>query len=86
MVVYKYILQMADTQEIELPEGAEILSVQLQHGGLTLWALVNPDIDKVIRTIEILTTGNEAYDHSRKFINTVQLAEGSLVYHFFERK
>ena len=86
MVVYKYILQMADLQEVELPEDAEILSVQLQHGGLTLWAYVTPGLPEVPRVIEILTTGNEVADYVREFISTVQLADGSLVYHFFERK
>lgn len=40
--IYKYPLDVTDVQEIKLPVGAEILTVQAQNGTLCLWALVDP--------------------------------------------
>jgi hypothetical protein len=38
MRVYKYDLKVIDQQIIEMPVGANLLTVQLQHGNLKLWA------------------------------------------------
>ena len=40
--VYKYPLQLNDEVALDLPEGAEVLSVQEQRGGVCLWALGPP--------------------------------------------
>ena len=84
--VFKYGLQLADHQEIELPLRAEILSVQVQHGQLMLWALVAEDCMGFpeCRTIRIAGTGHQIVDHNLKFISTIQLHDGGLVFHVFE--
>ena len=82
---WKYPLEITDEQNLMMPEGAEILTAQIQGGTLCLWALVNPAAPKQRRTIEILGTGNPAPDVERKYISTAQMAGGSLIWHVFER-
>lgn len=95
--IYKYPLKVTDFQEIELPEGAEILSVQTQILGsgkrlfvsdrqeLCLWAMVDPDNPLVPRRIRIFGTGNPMeYEHELKFIGTCQMHNGALIWHVFE--
>lgn len=87
--IFKYPLQIKDQQVVELPVGAEILSIQNQNGTVCLWALVNPVIIlKSERLIEIFGTGNPIYYDmgiNRKYIATFQYMEGQFVGHAFER-
>jgi len=84
MIIYKYYLVITDTQSLNLPEDAQILSVAEQNGELCLWALVIPDNPKTYRTFEILGTGNPIPKTlRRKFIGTVPME--SFMWHVFER-
>ena len=86
--IYKYPLRITDVQNISLPIGAEILTVQAQNDIPCLWALVNPNEKGTeIRTFEIFGTGHPVgYDMgvSRNYISTFQINDGSLVFHIFE--
>ena len=83
--IYKFKLQTTDEQQILMPEGAEILTVQLQDGEPQLWALVDTDQPKTKRYIEIFGTGNPITGIGpRKYIATYQLRGGALVFHVFE--
>ncbi len=84
--IWKYHLEITDTQNVMMPEGAEILSAQMQGDSLCLWALVNPDAPKQRREIEVLGTGNPAPDAKRRYISTTQMHGGALVWHIFERE
>ncbi len=87
MVVYKYKLKQKDLQSILMPEGAKIISAQIQFGNIVLWAYCNPLNYVENRVIEILTTGNEVpNEYFREFLGTVQFIGGDLIYHIFERK
>ncbi len=90
-IIYKYPLELTLRQKISLPIGYKILSVQVQKGEIQLWALV----DKLQRfkdsiTIEIQPTGSDIkplddfFEKKRKFISTIQLNGGSLVFHIFQ--
>lgn len=68
--------------DIEMPLGAEILTVQLQGGCPTLWAIVRPDSTPIIRHFRIVMTGGENYNEGDKYIGTTQ-AHG-IVLHIFE--
>lgn len=85
MRIWKFPIGIVDLQNLLMPEGAEILTAQVQEGGLFLWALVNPAAPAQRRVIEILGTGFEIADAERKHIATAQMADGSLVWHVFER-
>lgn len=73
---------------VKMPKDARILSVQNQNGTPCLWALVNPDNPNQERVIEAFGTGHEIYCDmgiDRRYLDTVQFHEGSLVVHYFER-
>ncbi len=83
--IWKFPLELADVQEVEMPSGAQLLSVDSQQGTLCLWAMVDLDSGtKERHVIDILGTGNPIESHHRSFIGTVQM--GTLVWHIFQRK
>lgn len=83
--IWKYELNITDTQTLEMPKGAKILSVSNQRGKLQLWALVDDMNDLEDRDIEILATGEPVpYANTfREFIGTVVI--DPFVWHVFER-
>jgi len=84
--IWKFDLKLLDLQPIQMPVGAEILSVQSQCDELKLWAFVNPFNKTTIRYIEIYGTGHRIdYKFKRNFIGTVQMEKHGLVWHVFER-
>lgn len=85
--IFKYPLETVGLQEVEIPEDAQILSVQEQHGFLCLWALVDPDKTKEKKRIFLAGTGHPiSEDIDLKFIGTVQVPQTDLVWHLFEEK
>lgn len=94
--IYKYPLQIKDTQFIDMPAHAQILTAQIQPSNtrpedlLQLWALVDTDNYKEKREIVIAGTGNPIETFSEKlwllnYISTVQQFNGLAVWHIFER-
>lgn len=81
--IYKYPLKRTDIQTLELTDRAQILSVQLQGGELTLWARLNTHDMKTICTIYIIGTGHDIpYEVSLFYITTVM--DGDYVWHIFK--
>jgi hypothetical protein len=78
--IYKYTLDSQDCT-LNLPKGAEILTVQLQNQIPTLWALVNPITVTEERHICIVGTGCQVED-TMKYITTYM--DGYFVWHVFE--
>ena len=56
--VWKYPLEMKDLQHINIPVNAEILSVQVQQGVPTVWALVDPEGAEVDFAFRMVGTGH----------------------------
>lgn len=69
---------------IDMPHGAKILTVQMQHGEPQLWALVDPGAKTYPRTFHTYGTGYTLPDYPGKYVGTFQMAVGSLVFHVFE--
>ncbi len=85
--VWKFELDKLGTKAVEMPVGAEILTMQTQNGTPCIWALVNPDAERETRHFEVYGTGHPMfYDAraTRKYVGTYQLSEGDLVLHVFE--
>lgn len=83
--IFKYTLDVKDTQAIEMPKNAKILTVQTQHGHVRLWALVNKlESNLETRKIAIYGTGNPISENCGEYIATFQLYDGDLVFHAFE--
>lgn len=80
--IYKYPLQLADTQMIEIPKYAKILDAQLQGDDLFIWALVNLDYPAESKKIFIFGTGFELPDDLYCHISTVQIK--GFVWHVFQ--
>ncbi len=79
--VYKYRLTGKYTTTLQLPKQAQILSVQMQEGVPTLWALVDPTEELIPRYFSIVGTGweiEEEVTHIGTFM------EGAFVWHVFE--
>lgn len=80
--IYKYEIE----QTIEMPVGAEILTIQLQHDIPNLWAVVDTEIEeKETRNFAIVGTGHAMEDGDMKYIGTFQLFDGGFVGHVFEK-
>ena len=86
--IYKYVLKVTDIQNLTLPSGSRIISVEEQNGEIVLYAVVNTSMktntitDKYV--IFIIGTGHCA-DNSigNTFLGTVKLAAGQLMFHVF---
>jgi hypothetical protein len=88
LTIYKYLLEIADIQTIEMPKGAQVLTVQRQNNSIALWVLVDATLETEKRTFEILSTGKafkEEKGVERKYISTFQVSNGIFVFHVFER-
>jgi hypothetical protein len=83
MTIHKYPISTADVQQIPMPSGARILTVQVQNAWPFLWALVDPEQPLENREIRIVGTGHPA-DGLTDYIGTVQISGGQLVFHVFE--
>lgn len=85
MKVFKYQFSIEDEFTLELPLLSEVLTVQLQHGIATIWALVNDKERLVERKFWLVGTGQEVHLGLNKYIGTFQMLGGNLVYHLFEK-
>lgn len=83
-VIWKWPLAVTDVQKISVPKGAQILTAQVQGDTLSVWALGDTDVETEERLIRVIGTGNPIPTNPGKFIATVQLYGGGLVFHIFD--
>lgn len=82
-VIYKYELGLGDS-EIDMPAGAQILTVHQQNNVVTLWALVDPSKEPVKRSFLVVGTGKFfTCEPHYVFIGTVFVFNGTIVFHVF---
>lgn len=86
--IHKYPLQMLDRQEIALPKGTTVLSVGTPQANETnaimLWARVDTMQPKEKRVFAIVGTGDYMPTGQLRFIGTIFMPSGKLVFHVFE--
>ena len=85
--IYKYTVAYDDIFVLDLPMGAEVLTVQVQYESPYLWALVNTEEQTEKRYFRLAGTGHPiVYDMGKEYsyINSFQLNNGDLVFHLFE--
>ena len=81
--IHKYVIPFDG--DLELPEGADILTVQTQHGVPQLWALIDDIVPFTTRRFKVLGTGHSAEEvDGIDYLGTFQLSGGSLIFHVFE--
>jgi len=85
--IFKYPLEVEDKQVVMMPEDAEILCIQVQHGTPCIWALVDPALAvSQERTLLTFGTGHELPSGvEMTYIGTYQMHSDSLVFHVFEQ-
>lgn len=70
---------------LQLPYGATILTAQAQDNAPVIWAEVDPETArKEARRFYILQTGAPLPGGSLKYINTIQINGGRLIFHIYE--
>ncbi len=71
---------------LQLPQGAELLTVEDQREGAMLYCLVPnaPSTSYVERTFLCINTGNVIDKPNLKYICTFRSIDGQVVWHFFE--
>lgn len=82
--IWKYQLLTIGINEIEMPKGAKILSLQMNNKIPCIWAIVNPNAEKEIRRFNIYGTGHNITEDDLKYIGTFQMHNDMLVFHLFE--
>lgn len=81
-MIYKY--NLTADPKIMLANNAEILSIQLQHGDVTLWADTDPKQEQVEYTFFSIMTGQEV-PKGLVYITTLQSADGMFVQHIYRK-
>lgn len=80
--IWKYDLEVEPTQDLYVPEGAEVLCVDLQASKPKLWCLV--ETDNPPSKLTILTHGTGSLlDEVGQYLGSYQLYGGALVLHVF---
>lgn len=84
MRIFKYPLEVTDTQTVDLPAAAHPLSVQVQDGAPCLWVALEPESPTAPRLVHMVGTGHDANRAlGAEFVDTFQLDGGALVFHVF---
>lgn len=91
MRIHKYGIPIDEEFSLQLPEGADILDVQVQNDTPYIWAMVDTEKPGEQRHFRVIGTGNpikpfevHKYRRGYKHIGTFQMANGQLVWHLFE--
>lgn len=88
MKVLRYQIEIIEVQEIQLPAGAQVLTIGQQYDPETmsnqiyLWAVVNPDAPPTTRRIYMVFT-DQKFDLVLDYLTTMILKDGKLVIHCF---
>lgn len=86
-VIWKFPLE-PNTGEIEVPQGAKLLDIQMQGGVPCIWALVDPNAPKVKVSVVSIGTGQEMHDEcidAYTYLGTFQVHAGLFIWHIFYR-
>lgn len=83
--IFKYKLDIGETQDMEFPKGAELLSAQAIGEDIFVWAKVDPEQQMEKREIRVIGTGHSVYaDEKLRHLGTTQMFGGTLIWHVFE--
>jgi hypothetical protein len=83
MKIWKFPLEITDSQLVSMPFHSQIICIQSQQGVVTLWALVDPTSPAREKKICICGTGNDA-PYGINYLGTAQTHGGEFVWHVFD--
>lgn len=72
---------------VSMPQGARVLSVQMQRDTPVFWALLDDDEEQETeeREFVIYATGHDIpKEHRLEYVGTFQIRDGIFVWHLFE--
>lgn len=86
--IHKFVIPFGEgDQALVVPEGMQVLSVQMQHGAPTMWVLRELGVPLERRWYRWVATG-QVFDHKPTFMHlaTLQFSEEAmpLVFHLFD--
>lgn len=85
--IWKFHVPVDSHIAVMMPEGAEVLSVQVQPGQPQVWAVVDPEAPLMPRTFFWRGTGHAmGAAEGCRYVGTIQVASGDLVFHLFEQR
>ena len=87
--IWKFPFDITDNQEIEMPNGARIIKIDVQNNQPCLWAIVDPtkQYDTEPRVIRVYGTGHHVFVLDKlDYLDSFQLLGGQLVFHVFEQQ
>ena len=85
--IWKFPIDIANTQTVMMPKGTDILTVQMHNEKPAIWAIVETDAPMEPRTIVTYGTGHlmpGKTEMPNKYLGTIQAYSGMLVLHLFE--
>ena len=80
--IYKYPFEVKNEFTLAMPEGAQVLTAQLQREAPCIWAIVDIDNHMVEHKFILLGTGRTFLEEGLKYISTFQ--QRPFVWHLFE--
>ena len=81
--IWKFEIPIQDEFELQIPMASQVLTVQVQHGKPCIWVMVNPDAKRITYQFVLRGTGHPIEGDLGPHIGTLQMADGSLVFHLF---
>ena len=81
--IYKYPIEITDTQTLEVPQDRRILNVQMQDGKPCIWMEVETDTPHAELKVYVVGTGHPMPKTDLHYIGSVQIANGLYVFHVF---
>ena len=84
--IYKYEIPMAGEFTIQMPEGAQVLDIQVQREAPMMWVLVDPEKPIKHRHFRMYGTGHPISDDIAVLYHhgSFQLQNGNFLGHVFE--
>lgn len=83
--IWKYELTAEGSQDLAVPGNGKVLCVQVQQGKPCVWLLVEPEQEVQLHRIRMFGTGQPYIEvDGLDYIGTIQLYDGSLVFHVFD--
>lgn len=77
---------VTDRPVVDIPEGALILTLCLQRGQPTMWAVVDPDAPMAQRRFVVVGTGQPMPDEPTVYVGTwLSDEDGTFVFHVFDQ-
>jgi hypothetical protein len=84
ITIYKYHFRIADRTIVAMPQGARILSVQIQNGVPTIWAMVVTESKMEERVLRCYGTGHEIDTFAIQGTHLATIQHLGFVWHIFE--